>query len=119
MSTYKACVEADTEGDGLPFTAQVQGKPCFSAGQSQGHPCCLFYRAMHLCHCAFAEGLIRVFLHLNKAAGLVKALLKVSLVRILAVHHCESLHSCLKASAFLLHIAWTSRTLLHVLECIT
>ena len=25
MSTYKACVETDTEGDNVPFTAQVQG----------------------------------------------------------------------------------------------
>lgn len=23
MSTYRACVETDTEGDGVPFTAQV------------------------------------------------------------------------------------------------
>lgn len=28
MSTYKACVETDTEGNGQPFTAQVKGGSC-------------------------------------------------------------------------------------------
>lgn len=36
MSTYRACVEADTEGDGLPFTAQVQARSCTFERQDSG-----------------------------------------------------------------------------------
>lgn len=37
MSTYKACVETDTEGDGRPFTAQVKGSSCPNTHWHKGH----------------------------------------------------------------------------------
>ena len=36
MSTYRACVEADPEGNGMPFTAQVKGSNGPFVGQNKG-----------------------------------------------------------------------------------
>ena len=86
MSTYKACVEADTDGDGLPFTAQVhrQTLPCaLSQARLKGVLAAFSARAKDhawmlscLCRWALQHLLAKIFLHLDKAAVLVRTALK-------------------------------------------